>query len=252
MVRSASRRRRLGAAPILARGLARGRAACARGGRTACAAGARLGRRPPLRRVALGGGRASRCGARAWRRRFAAVARLRGGARRATAPRRAGRGLALPADLERRDAAGEPLDLGRAGPDVLEDLELLDRLADARGGVGDLVDELRACASACRPRPRWWPGTCARRRCGPPRRRPRRRSPSLPFFFLSFFGMAATLFSGACPSCARTRTSPSECCCPATPAARCGSRSSCSTRPRCSTTTAGCGATPARPPTARR
>ena len=43
----------------------------------------------------------------------------------------------------------------------------------------------------------------------------------------------------------RTRRSPSGCCSPAIPAARCGSRSSCSTRPRCSTTTAGCGATPA-------
>ena len=52
-------------------------------------------------------------------------------------------------------------------------------------------------------------------------------------------------------SSSRTSPSPSASCCPAIPAARCGWPSSSSTGRACSTTTAGCGATAGRRPTAR-
>ena len=159
--------------------------------------------------------------------------------------------------LERGDAAGQRLDLRAQALEVLEHADVLDHLAHAAGGAGHLVDEVLGAGARGL-------GAVGGGLEGPldgGAHRADRVGRRLSFldFFLSFFAMSARSVVPCHPVAStpihlRPNAAVAErALLPGDPGARCGWPSTCwPPRCRCSTRTAGCGATRARPPTARR
>ena len=214
----------------------------------------RLGRGPwswprcPRRAASRGGAAAAAAG-------FGAAAGLArrglraGGAASARAPRRRGLGGLL--SRARRRGATSASTSARRPRDVLEHAQVVEALADPLRGGRDVVEQAApAVARALGAAGGGLEGTLDRAADGVD---DVGRLAALSFFWRSScpsWPWCASLRlherARARSTSARTPTSPSACCCPAIPAARCGSRSSCSSSRRCSTTTAGCGATRAR------